>query len=294
MIVKENNEMVSVHFESILELMDFVPPAENARSFNSYINSNDENDQQRGFLGTTESYKEMIKRALVGDSGAYKIAKQREEQLSIGTTKTSLQTIKKVKRKRIKSGIGDELDINKVYQGNSDTAWSKMIRIESDVKHHLVTIFVSIGGSWKLKVNDTIWRCAAILKLNNELQAAGKSVKIIVGHGYSEVMRGTRKRLTTSITVKKYNETLSPERLAAMTNIGFHRVFGFASQDCQEKQVISHRGIPHNVSEGFMPIHLEEEIKAGHTKPIFLSGITSSYGAEQELLNASQQMSEIV
>jgi len=293
MIIKENKEMVSVHFESMLELMGFKPEAaQNRINFNRLINNKKsvQNGIGKGWIGKSEYYKDIVSMALLGDQDSYKISLKRMSELKSGTVSTKLQTIQKSKRIKTKSDMGDELDIHKVYQGNLSQAWSKTKRLEVDVKHHLVTIFLNINGSWKIKVSDTIWRCALILKLVKEIQLAGKSVKIVVGGVVCHGMEGSDKLLSTSITVKKYNEKLTPERLAAMTNIGFYRTFGFAAKECQNRVVDSSGGGSREITRDSMPIHLQEEVEKGHTKPVFLSGITTKYEAMNELSRAFEQM----
>lgn len=286
-MISENENMVSIHFDSIIELMDANPESNfNRNRFNNIMNL--KSDGQRWDNG--KSSKETINLALFGDSEIYQKSLPMMEKLDSYTGKTELQRVQKVKRIKFKSDTGDELDIHKIYQGNASQAWSKTKRIEIDSKHHLVTLFLNINGSAGTKFNDTIWRCAVITKLTNELQRAGKSVKVIVGGIVTRAMRGSRKNLSISINVKKYNETLSPERLAAMSNIGFYRVFGFAAKEFQDKIINGNGGQSITACNSMMPIELKKEVEQGHTKSIFISGVTSEHEARQELKFVFNQM----
>lgn len=292
MNIKENDKMVSVHFDSIIELMDFEPENRNNKyEFDNYINGKSRRIFGAEWLGVgATNYKEVIEKAMLGDQDIYNRALKMMSILNSGKVIPVSQHIKKVKRRKIRSDMGDELDIHKVYQGNLAQAWSKTERIEVDAKHHLVTLFLNINGNSGVKVSETIWRCALILKLANEIQQAGKSLKIIVGGMVTRALIGSSKLLTTSITVKKYNETLSPERLAAMTNIGFYRTFGFAAKHCQNLRVEDGGGRSSTIYENNMPIHLQEEVDKGHTKPVFLEGIRSQSSMINELERAFKQM----
>jgi len=291
MIIKENSEMISVHFDSMVDLMQFKPEVEkNKQIFDGYINGKSRRHYRDAWLGKVTTSKEIVNMALLGDKETYKVALGRMEKFNSDRVSSASQHVQKIKRIKTRSDMGDELDIHKVYQGNLSHAWSKTKRIEVDVKHHLVTIFLNINGNGMVKVADTIWRCALILKLVKEIQLAGKSVKIVVGGMVCNAMIQSSKKLTTSITVKKYNETLSPERLAAMTNIGFYRVFGFAAKECQHNNVYSSGGQPLRINNSKMTIHLQEEVDKGHTKPIFLDRILNEHDAIRELKNAFQQM----
>lgn len=291
MIIKENDNMVSVHFDDMISLMDFVPGNSiNKKQFDVFINDRKtQHGEGSDWAGDTHYY-QIVEKALLGDSRAYEIAVSRMKTLGTGKISSESQSIRAVRRRKIKGSTGDEVDIHKVYQGILDKAWTRTVKEEIDAKHHLVTLFLMIGGNSEVKFMDTIWRCSVLLKLVEEIQRAGKSVQVIVGACLSSAMKENRKLLTVSINVKKYNESLTPERLAAMSNIGFYRTFGFAAKRCQQSTIAVSDGYPKPIGPDNMPIHLSEEVDKGFTKPVFLSGVENKHSAEAEIKNAYRQM----
>jgi len=115
MIVKENSEMVSVHFDSMIDLMDFVPENPNNRDvFNEYINPRYDRYGNSKWLGGN-THKQIVEKALLGDTAVYKVRMKRMKVLEAdGEIKEKSQSVKKEKRIKRKSELCDELDINKV------------------------------------------------------------------------------------------------------------------------------------------------------------------------------------
>ena len=196
-----------------------------------------------------------------------------------------------VSKRRIKRGdFGDELDIHKVYQGQMDTAWRRTERIVQDETHSLVTLFVDYAGNCDVKARDTLWRTALTTRLVSELEAAGKSVKVVVGSASRGALRNKDyKYTTTSVVVKDYNQPLSIERLASMTHIGFFRAFGFTAKCMYPYAVTGNLGY-HAEAEDHLPIQLQEEVDAGHTRFVQIRAVTRLDQAVRELERAYKQL----
>lgn len=294
--IKENNSQISVHFESLLELMDYVPFEINSRRFLEYMGrqSYDTYGGNKNWYGATNhNAKDTLNHALIGDEVLYNSLKNKIGLLDreVGTyTKDYQQQIQMSRRKKFKSDFGDEMDIHKVYQGQCNIAWTKTKRVEVNQVKHLVTILVDYVGNCDESVDDTLWRAAVAVKLVDDLTKAGKSVKLVCGSVSSNSMVGISKLLSTSVVIKKFNERLSLSRLSAMTHLGFFRSAGFAMLCAQNNKMTVGLGHACDLSYSNMPIHLKEEVDAGHVKFINIGRISSLRQATKGLENAYKQM----
>ena len=291
-IVKENETKISIMLDSLVELLDMECPSSNQSNKNRF-NKFKNQIRSNGWYGPTcDSAKEIIDNALLGDKYLYekylipKIKLLGDSQ----DVKDSEQSIQIVKRKRTRGSQGDELDIHRVYQGQLDKAWSKSIRVEVAQKFHLVTLLIDYGGNSSESATNSLWRTAVVVRLAEELERAGKSVQIIASFACTGSSISHNKMLSSSLMIKKYNEKLSMERLAAMSHIGSFRVFGFLGIVCQEEQATSDLGYDSGVSIENMPIHLQEEIDGGHMKVVIIGRASDIHSAKQKLADAYKQM----
>lgn len=277
--IRENEKQVSVYFDSLLELMDYTPPDINQKRFDDYIGKSHHPGYDRKWYGpTNKTSKDVINHALLGDEELYQNLQSKINELdrAVGKYTTDYtQNIKKAQRKKYRSDFGDEIDIHKVYQGQCNVAWTKTKRVEVDQAHHLVSILVDYVGSSGENANDSLWRAAVAVKLVDDLLTAGKSVKLLCGSVCASAMEGSSKNLVTSVVIKNYNEHLSMPRLAAMTHLGFFRTAGFAMMCAQHRKAGYSLGYPQNLTYDNMPIHLKDDVEAGHTKYIPVGRISS-------------------
>lgn len=290
--IKENGQMVSVQFDSITDLMEVnsdLFPHENSISIGKIINGTDE---RRNWYGSYLNSKQVLNSALLGDKVLYeKHLKSKVAVLKEGECSSSEQSIKSIKRKTVYGSMGDELDIHKIYQGRADTAWRKTKRVEVAQKFHLVTILIDYGGCSSERVSDSLWRSAVAIKIYEELLKAGKSVRIVSGSLVGEGMIGTKKLLSTTIGIKRYNEQLSVERLAAMTNISFYRSAGFIAMYSQKRNTTDYLGRPMQLTEN-LSLQLQEEENMGHTKFVRIGRVSSRREAMHSVEQCYQQMEE--
>lgn len=303
--VKVRGDMIGVHFDSVTELLAYELPGDNPnrRGFKEYLSSTltKSGNRDGSWIGTTNKCnKDVIDHALLGDPQLYENLQGKIKQFrkAIGIeTVNYTQTIKRPKRKRIQSDQGDEVDIHAVYQGRADKAWRSHVREIVEMKYPLVTIMVDIHDVAAYDCTDSFWRAAVAVHLADELQAAGKSVKIVVG-GISQNALSSRvsidgrtiNYLCDSIVIKNYNERLVPERLAAMTHLGFFRTFGFGAKSVQPYQLSYGLGVSVDTTQKRFPVHLQEEVDAGHTKIVLIPRVRSLSGAIAAMGNAYKQM----
>jgi len=89
----------------------------------------------------------------------------------------SLPHITSVKRKRINSDRGDELDIHQVNRGQISTAWKRTKRLSRKSPKRF-TLVCQIGGNCGIKSKELLWRGVATLALATVLSKAGHAVEI--------------------------------------------------------------------------------------------------------------------
>lgn len=291
------DDVWSCHFESMTEFLEYQHPEDNVNhwKWERDMARKVAGHRSRGFYGHYKNPAKVLDAAIVGDEYMGGVLESHWKRLDDVTGKNTTdyqQRIKVAKRRKRKDMYGDELDIHKVYQGHLDTAWTRTERIVQDIKHNLVSIFVDFGGSAAVRMEDTLWRSAVACRLVRELEQAGKSVKVVVGGACANLLHRTRDVTTYSVTVKDFNQPLSLERLAAMTNIAFFRSFGFAAMQCFPKDTIPGYGRPVRASE-YMPRQLKEDVDAGHARFVYIDKADTVDAAKRELEGAYRQLEEL-
>lgn len=292
--VEENKGMVSVHFDSITDFMECKPPAKHQERFDEHTKNR--TDRNGSWFGKgNKKASDVINKALLGDPYLYGALSSYIAELDKLTgyyTKDYEQVIEKVKRVHKRDFFGDELDIHKVYQGQLDTAWHRTERVEVASKFHLVTLLIDVGGHSGQNAIDSIWRAAIVVKLVRELEQAGKAVRIVSGFAVEGAIKANNKLLTATITIKDYNQTLTLERLAAMSHFGFMRTFCFGAFYYQEYPLYGSLGRPIDMTSKHVPIQLQKEVDAGHTKYVYIGRAMDSSSALKFLKHGYEQMEE--
>ena len=249
-IIKENENIISIHFDSIIDFMEHQGSGKNKEMFDE--DTRRSRSERPDWIGSTnKNVGDVIDHALSGDQKLYSSLEKKVKTLEALDGLNNVDHIQKVKavRRVLKySNQGDEIDIHKVYSGKLETAWSKRVRVVQDFVHPLVTLHIDIGGA-------------------------------------SSVTSAQ------SITVKEYNESLSVERLAAMTHIGFYRVFGFAAKAAQDiRRLKSNYGYSAKTGDHNVAINLQEELAEGHSKFIYIGRSVSASDAQKDLKKVYQQL----
>lgn len=294
-IVSENSSTVSVHFNGVVELLEYDAGKQKAE-YKKYLHDNDMGSGWFGYKNNTAN--DVTTKALLGDAYLFEKLKEHIAELDKLTgyyTTAYEQVLQTSKRRRFRGPAGDELDIHKVYQGRLDTAWSKTERIEVGQKQHLVTLLIDLGGNCAQDVAASLWRAAIVIKLARELELAGKAVKIVTGIAARSAFVESdvrRKILTSTIVVKDFNQPIVLPRLAAMTHFGFMRTFCFAAFHLQPHKLSSGLGRPVDMVGSNMPIQLQEEIDMGITKFVYIGRAMDSSSAFYHLKHAYTQMQE--
>lgn len=293
----ENSNMNSIHFDSILDIMEFDESKMHKGNLSNYRQQKNEHLGAKS-VPTAPYSRDCIDLALVGDSELYqKYALPNIQELNKHINSKPddyIQQIQQKKRKRIKTNFGNELDIHAVFQGRLDQAWDSTEIIEKDQEHRFITILADIGENWHTDAIHSIWTMSVILKISDEIELAGKNVQIVVGSFLTGTVSG-KTYTTISCTIKKYNERLAVERLAAMTHLGFFRSFCFMG--LYTSKFLCNWGLgrhsPFTLNLETMPIPIREEIEQGHTRAIVIRRSLNLNSAIDSLKSAYSQLKEI-
>lgn len=284
-----DSNLVSLHFESILQFMEAKPHENNLSLYKKLCGYN----SHHWYGPNADTHDEVTRLGLIGDKELYNNLDDKIMQLreSLGMHKRDYKSnIPQVRRVRERAAQGDELDIHRIYQGRLDVAWGRTKREEFDQETKLVTLLIDNEDNANVKASDTLWRAAVAVLLTQELEAAGKSVRIITYGGSAGAFSGTRKLCTVTITIKEYNTSLSLDRLAAMTHVGFGRGPGFLAMTMQPYKVQSHLGGSVSYSNRLIPLQLRPEIEKGYTKVIYLGKANALWKAKAILSDATNDL----
>lgn len=196
-------------YRSTAEVMAATPSKENIGKYPNGF------DAWYGFskrdLGGLTNIKELIALVNYGWKDGAKLAKKAFDELSSIVPKT-----RSVHRRKIRGDFGDELDMQRVYTGDLDTAWSKMHRrFEDGTQGNPVTILVNIGGLVGTTAEEFFWRGAVARVAAERLEAAGRRVEIIA-YSYSRGSYKTGDALT-GVLLKELDQPLNEEVLVATT-----------------------------------------------------------------------------
>lgn len=296
-ILLENKRTYSIHFKSMMDFEEHQPEGPNRERFHDYKNngpSGASSDIYRVLGSSINKPSDIRDGAMLGDAHFYhnKVKPMAQQLLGIEGRDYD-QMIQRVQRVPKYTNFGDELDIHKVYKGDLEKAWRTTERIEVDRVHRLVTIIMDVGENWNVDADDTLWNAVVCTKLVDDLQKAGKSVKLIVGGAVRDLFEGSKSKLitTNTITVKEYNQPLAIERVAGMSHLGFYRLFGFASMCAAEYKATDWLGSKYHMNyTNAMPIQIQEEIDAGHTRAIVVKTSKSKAEAERNIAEAYKKL----
>ncbi|MCH9735890.1 MAG: hypothetical protein K0U78_15280 [Actinomycetia bacterium] len=293
MFIQENKDMVSVHYDSILNLIEEDFKGHKNESQITKFTKSDDYCDIRKYGKTNKSFKDVIRHSLIGDPVLLENLKSKIEVINKVTGLNTLDYVQKVqKSKRVRnySDQGDELDIEKVYAGELDTCWTSSYRKEFDSSHKFVTLFIENGENWNVDVVSSFWRSAIAVHLTKELQKAGKSVRLVVGTCTNNSIQKDARCMTTSMTVKEYNQQMNLERVAAMTHLGFFRCVNFAMMYTAPYKLNEGLGrhVPINASR--WPIQLKEQMDKGHTRLIHIKPVNNETDAIAALKFAYKQL----
>lgn len=284
----EKDKLISIHYDSVIDYVEAKPHPTNADLYERFKRT----AENQWYGPTAKGYDDAMKKAMLGDHELYKDLTGKIDQLrkSIRQSNINLDImVKKPKRVRERGPQGDELDIHRVYQGRMDTAWSRTRRVDFDESTKLVTVLIDNEDNAMADSRRSIWRAAAAVVVVDELIKAGKSVRLVT-YGASINSTQDNNNMTVTCTIKNYNESLSSERLVAMSHIGFGRALGFCGMAMQPHRLLIGLGQTAPYSEKFIPLQFKAEMEKGHTKVVYIGKADSLYTSEQSVQSCLEQI----
>lgn len=128
-----------------------------------------------------------------------------------------------IRRRRVRSDQGDELDMQAVYRGDLSRAWSRTKR-QSRNSVRSVSIVIDLAGNANVTSNELFWRGAAGLRLADELTTAGYSVAVYGAAGASNYTEEGSQNVCQLVEIKAEDAPMDMDRLASLTCLaGFFR-----------------------------------------------------------------------
>lgn len=155
----------------------------------------------------------------------------------------SLPIVESVKRKRVRSDRGDELDIHQVYRGELNKAWKRTKRLSKKAPKRF-TLVARIGANCNTDSDELFWRGVSTLALATVLTKAGHSVEII-GYIQNNGCYGNKANSSRLdiVTVKNFQNPLDVDALANVLCLsGFFRHFMFRAWLTSERTVVGSYG----------------------------------------------------
>ena len=135
-----------------------------------------------------------------------------------------------VKRRRIRSDTGDNLDIFRVYRGDLDQAWERCVR-KHKVGNRLISLIVNTGSSYVTSADELFYSGATAVRLLEELEQAGYSVAVygaISGIGGASDLYN--KSASYVYKIKDHTDGIDENTMAVdLCRAGVFRHFGFAA-----------------------------------------------------------------
>lgn len=137
---------------------------------------------------------------------------------------------------------GDDIEIDKVYSGELETAWrgKKKKKIASGAK--LITVAIQFDALAYRSAEDFFWRGAVAAVVADALESAGYRVKILA-YQHDRKSFG-EKNYCSTIGLKDHREPLELEKLIAVTgHVGAFRWLGLGAMNEVPDRVNRHYGI---------------------------------------------------
>lgn len=148
----------------------------------------------------------------------------------LSTLATKEIEIKSMRRRRVKSDQGDELDMQAVWRGDMSRAWT-LTRRESRFGPRSVSIVCNLSCNWTQSAKDLFWRGAAALKLAEALTNAGYNVAIYGATATKNIATKGDFQIVQFVEIKAEDSPLDVSALAAIVAMpGFKRTRFHAGQ----------------------------------------------------------------
>lgn len=133
-----------------------------------------------------------------------------------------------VRRRKSRGDAGDELDMQAVWRGDLNRAWSRTKRANR-VGTRSVSIVIDLCASAGVSSSKLFWRGASALRLAQLLTESGYAVALYGAFGGNRVDSSGKLSLAQLVEIKSQDSPLDMDKLAALTAMaGFFRTSLFA------------------------------------------------------------------
>lgn len=148
------------------------------------------------------------------------------------------------RRKKSRGPTGDEIDMQRVYAGSLDSAWSCMKREDGGRLRSpmSVTIVAHVGGNCHRDAEELFWSGACAVALARALRNSGRSCEI-VGMFYTSNTTDEGKGICVEIPLQRMGAQTDLETLAGVLCLGgWFRNHGFKLMSMAPERVRSSYG----------------------------------------------------
>lgn len=152
---------------------------------------------------------------------------------------------KDIRRRRIRSDVGDTLDIHRVYAGRFDVAWERRKR-QASPGRRVVRILCALAAASYVRPEQLFWRGAVAVILARALEKAGYRVEIVAFEVNKACFDGDGdKTYAWTVTIKRADQSMSLERLALLlAHPSTLRTMMFGARNSHPVRVRHHYGFP--------------------------------------------------
>ena|SRR3990167_210707 len=257
-------------YNSVSELIEKVwlkPHAKNKKHRRAILLEKNKKGRMGWYSDKPATPHEMVDRIKNGDT--YNLEKIRNL-----AGKINIENIKSLKRKRKKSDQGDDLNIESVYSGNLDRAWSSVGKSQGvAINGKEVTICVNVGGNCNRDASTLIHRGVLGLAMADAYATAGYAVSVYA-YFAGENVTVTGHDLSVTLKLTEEGMPFDAEKLSSvLCSPGFFRTLFLAT-------ILA---VPEKVTDGMG--HVTYAPPAPIDGAINISGVWSEYDIQDYLKN---------
>ena len=283
-----------IHADSIAEISDC--KVDNARQPAWVATHNRRSgDEADRWLGIKGGRKAVEAAATEGWSeGAELMERYAQQLLEYEDITVNAAMASRKRRKRSRGDNGMAVDMERVYNGQLETAWTRMKHVQKiQQSPRNVVVFIDVSTAASVSASSSLWRGALAFGITQYLIQAGYSVKVVGGAIVRALYEGEGSKdvTTMSCTVKEYDSHISPDHLALVSSVAFMRHYVFKAQATHPtKQVTSCYGSLADKCVDALPEDLKKDVEAG-VRVLHVPSTTGDFqSAKLSLLKVIEQL----
>lgn len=178
--------------------------------------------------------------------------------------------------------FGDEVDMQDIYMGDYDHAWSGIERVTTKVDTRF-TVVVNVGASVNTSANAMYWPGAVATVLSNMLIKSRQPVRVLAASTHLKLYSASNaaglEDFSAAVEIKGFKTPIVPDAIALTALAAFFRGCMFKACYNQVYEVNRNIGYPRSIERA---IHNALKLpKQDHT--LFIGQVRSEYQAVEEL-----------